>query len=1193
LTAIAFVLVGIWALGPHWTWRGDHPLAGLGMRIAASLAVILMATLAWVFVMWRRNRRHERDQATAAADAADPCGRHVQAQERLLDEHLSALREHADGPRFLYAVPWYLVLGQENAGKTSFVNRSNQHFALTGTLKARAHRPVRDEALAYPIDWWIGDSAVLIDPPGELISQSGAPEDPSSGQDAATVPAAHDGGRGRDEAAVTAETHRRLWLSLVDWLARHRSRRPLNGVVLILDLAALLTQAASDRVALGILLRTRLAELAAQLGTRLPIYIVLTKIDLLDGFEACFARLPRAVREDILGFTFTLDSVGDFDAWQDELANAYDSMLARLSAWTFDAMGDAEETAARESLFSLGHQLAGIRTVLFSFLASIVGSDRYGTSALVRGVYFSSVYQQGLVTNAFVAAAAKSYAIRGAVPAAKPEGRSLVYFAQRLFQQVIYPEAGLAGDNLKVVTHKRRLLWANAATAVLGCLLVLAGWQYNFNVNWVQAENVLTKSRAFSAQNIDDRMDATGGNLVVPLDQIREAVSVYGTYRDAWPWVADMGLYQGRVIGPTVDKAYLRLLSHRFLPSLASGVFDAMNTAPEGSDQQLAALRVYRMIEDRKNRRPALVVAWMTQQWQQAYPAEGAVQASLKRHLDYAMTYADADLPQYRARVAEVQTQLREIPLQQRVYATMKRDANNQFAAPLDLRNEIGPVFDVVYRLPAAPTLASAHAGAHETGTTIDTLLTARGYRDYFVPRGTGLADLAMIDEWVLGERRQLDYSAEDRRALAERIGSMYTAEYIDRWRGLLNRLSVTRFDDIGQAVHVLEAVTGPTAPLRRLLETVRDNTNIGPASVGGAGEAVGATTLPPETLRDNELTTHIARAFAPLNGMLVAHGDTSSYLDQTMVVVGNLYEFMKTVQDAPDRGKAALKAVLDRFALTGEDPIGNLRRLATGLPEPLNRQVQQLADQSAKVLMIEALRELEKRWDADVYAFYSQRIDGRYPFNPAGRSDVSLDDFEAFFGPQGRLTLFNSQYLKVFLTDNPQPTDAADRPSDLLRPDVVAQLATAEIIRNAFFNSRGALNVQFTVEPLGLTSDRRSSVLNIDGQLIPYSHGPSAPVGLMWPNTLGQGGGSKITLVSTNGTSNSLVYPGPWSLFRLLSQGHLAGTTPVTVDLSFQAGAGAMRYRVSAEKANNPFTQRSFSGFTLPRTLLQTERAN
>ncbi|WP_221935922.1 type VI secretion IcmF C-terminal domain-containing protein [Achromobacter sp. LC458] len=128
---------------------------------------------------------------------------------------------------------------------------------------------------------------------------------------------------------------------------------------------------------------------------------------------------------------------------------------------------------------------------------------------------------------------------------------------------------------------------------------------------------------------------------------------------------------------------------------------------------------------------------------------------------------------------------------------------------------------------------------------------------------------------------------------------------------------------------------------------------------------------------------------------------------------------------------------------------------------------------------------------------------------------------------------------------------------------------------------------MQFSIEPLGLTSSRRSSVLSVEGQLIAYSHGPSNSVGLIWPNNLGDSTESRITLVSAAGTSSGLVYRGSWSMFRLLSQARLDSATANSVDLSFSANDGAMRYRITAEKSNNPFTQASFDGFVLPQTLL------
>ena len=160
------------------------------------------------------------------------------------------------------------------------------------------------------------------------------------------------------------------------------------------------------------------------------------------------------------------------------------------------------------------------------------------------------------------------------------------------------------------------------------------------------------------------------------------------------------------------------------------------------------------------------------------------------------------------------------------------------------------------------------------------------------------------------------------------------------------------------------------------------------------------------------------------------------------------------------------------------------------------------------------------------------------------------------------------------------------------MRSDVLEQLKNAERIRDTFFNHRGALAVQLTIEPLALSATRLSSLLSVDGQLIPYQHGAPQRTGLVWPNTLGNASGSQVTLVHSNGNTASLSYRGPWSLFRLLSRGQLNGRTATSVDLTFGIADGLMRYRIGAEKANNPITQRSFEGFVLPRTLLQERSA-
>lgn len=501
----------------------------------------------------------------------------------------------------------------------------------------------------------------------------------------------------------------------------------------------------------------------------------------------------------------------------------------------------------------------------------------------------------------------------------------------------------------------------------------------------------------------------------------------------------------------------------------------------------------------------------------------------------------------------------------------------------LDLRTEVGPAFDIVYR----PLLETQEGEG--SGLQLAPLLTAKGFKDYFEPGTQNIIDLAMIDQWVLGERQRLDYSEEDRKVLTQRLRALYSADYVDSWRRALNQFAVTDFQDLSHGVAVLEQVTGPAAPLRRLLETLRDNTVIYPALPLVDGQP--ATSLEPVSDAQQQ-AAGIRRAFVSLAELITPQGERPSYYEEALRSVTAVYDYAKAVHDNPDPGKAALKTVLSRFALEGADPIANLQRVAVGLPEPLNQQVRKLADQTSQVLVIAALRELEKRWDSDIYSFYQERLAGRYPFKASGE-DASLEDFEAFFGPQGRLQQFHDQYLKVFLKDNLDALYSDSHGGYLVRRDVLEQLQKSERIRDTFFNHRGHLAVQLTVEPLALSATRLSSLLSVDGQLIPYQHGAPQRTGLVWPNNLGSVSGSQLTLVHSTGNTASLSYRGPWSLFRLLSRGHLNARTDTSVDLTFAIADGLMRYRIGAQKANNPITQRSFEGFALPRTLLEARRDN
>ncbi|MBR9905083.1 MAG: type VI secretion system membrane subunit TssM, partial [Gammaproteobacteria bacterium] len=364
------LLIAIWWLGPGWEVRGVMPLAPLTNRLLATLVVVTVIAVVWGVRLARRLRALDEERQQEDARQQDPIMSQVERQEASLNSVLSEITESLGGGNSSrYRLPWYLVMGVENAGKTSLINRSGQNFALTHVMKASGQSSKQGQ---LGFDWWIGDKAVLIDPDGELLTQ------------------------GAMEGGEPQALQSRLWDHFVDWLERNRAQRPLDGVVLVLDLARLSHAQVAVRKGYAALLRSRLRELMERHGTRLPVYVTFSKMDLLHGFDDFFRHYSREARRAPLGFTFTPASMETPGKWESEFEADYDAMLARLNQLLPTMLSECRDREERESVFRFVRQLAGLRDVLFGFLTEALSSDRFSTAAMVRGAYFTSVYQQGV-----------------------------------------------------------------------------------------------------------------------------------------------------------------------------------------------------------------------------------------------------------------------------------------------------------------------------------------------------------------------------------------------------------------------------------------------------------------------------------------------------------------------------------------------------------------------------------------------------------------------------------------------------------------------------------------------------------------------------------------------------------------------------------------------------------------------------
>ncbi|ASG08860.1 type VI secretion protein IcmF [Vibrio anguillarum] len=1148
--------VAIWWAGPWLEIAGNKPLESITARAVASSLFTLGALAVWGVWQWRKLQGFKAEQKREDQLRQDPIKAYEERQEVELNQVMVSMKENLNKRNYLYALPWYLVLGLENAGKTSLINRSGQNFVFSSVMRASGQKSENP----YSFDWWIGDESVLIDPDGELLTQGNHSND--------------------NDGAM----ERRLWLHFVNWLERTRSRRPLNGIVLALDVSHLATATATERKAYANLLRARLRELMETLSTRLPVYIALTKLDLLHGFEPFFKHYSRSQREDVLGFTFSLDSIDDLDNWLNEFSKDYSQFVERINDVLPHAVSVPMDLEERNAIYSFTRQISGLKEILLQFFNDALASDQFSTSALVRGAYFTSVYQQGVPTNAFDDAASRRYGLDHAINKAQQAKNSTVYFTQKLFNNIIYPEAGLASDNFRVAKQKRRLIGLSVVACSIATVLLVGTWHRYYLSNVKHSDAVLAKVNEYKNEFPSNLYLASQQDVLVPLNKIREATLEFGFFRDKPQYISDFGLYQGHTIGPMVEATYLNLLENRFLPLLMADVVVQLNQA-KTDEEKLAVLRVYRMMVDKSGRYKDYVLDYFSKYWQQEFAGQRVIQEELLGHLDYAMLHTDlagdrargdrnaeSVMKPYDQVVAKVQSDLGSMPNDQRVYRNLKLNAQTVLGPSINLRNLIGPVFDVVFE----------ERVVNSSSLYIPQMLTKKGFEDYFMPQSESVSELALIDSWVLGQSKSAQFSEADKHDLRNKIRSLYVADYTNTWRAALNEISVKYFSDINDAVSVLENFTGNIEPMQRLLRTLESNTQMY-ASVPKDEAAQKELLKNPKY----KVASQIDAPFAELNAMLKPVGDKPAYINEVLVAVEELQNYLKSIQEAPDVGMAALDATKARVKLVNADPIYTVKRIASGLPKPLDTMVSKLADESWYVVKQEAIKHLEVRWHDDVYKTFEEKLAGRYPFNESSNKDSSLSDFEAFFAPNGTLDNFYNNQLRMFVEENIAVNDD-DNAQSIIRKDVLEQLKQAKKIQQAFFNRKGVLDVSFSVEPLRLSNNKRRSVLNVDGQYLAYSHGPRDSVELIWPNTLRDSAISKVTLVPTknNMSPRSINIQGPWAFFRLLEQGDVVGASSTSVDFKFAVDDGEMIYRLNSEADINPFTERLFKSFKLSKTL-------
>jgi len=557
LGIVALALV-IWIVGPLVaidTWRPLESSMARWIAIGVIVGLIVLRKL-WQAYKARSANAKVVDQLLAPAPgaSADP----ADAELKVLDERFAtalqtlknAKFDHGGGigaafsglssrlgKRYLYELPWYAIIGAPGSGKTTALVNSGLNFPLAATM--REHK-VRGVGGTRNCDWWFTDQAVLIDTAGRYTT--------------------HDSHRAGDSKA---------WEGFLGLLKRSRPRQPLNGMLVTVSVSDLLTQDASHRAQHAEAVRQRVQELHHHLGMRFPIYLLVTKSDLLAGFVDYLGEVDKDVRATPWGFTFRMDKQQRSDL--STFAAEFDALERRLTDGLVDRLQFERDPQRRARIYGFPQQFEGLRAVLKDFVDQVFSPSQFEAHPLLRGVYFVSGTQEGTPIDRMLGRIARTYRLeRTVVPPHDGSGKS--YFLARLLKDVVFAESALAGTDLKWERRRGWLAAAGYAFVALVSLTAAAAWGTSYLNNQRYVARV-----AGAADEARKLMQSTPNraspDLVVLLPALEATHDLARAgIGDSVPWSHGFGLYQGRKLDAASQHAYQRMLVDAVLPRLSQGI---------------------------------------------------------------------------------------------------------------------------------------------------------------------------------------------------------------------------------------------------------------------------------------------------------------------------------------------------------------------------------------------------------------------------------------------------------------------------------------------------------------------------------------------------------------------------------------------------------------------------------------------
>ncbi len=864
LALIAILIV--WFLG---SWLGFSAFA-MRLTIAIILAIWLLM-VAFLFIINRiRNSRSARIARDSESEVRPKSGdfEEIAAFGERLAHATRWLRKSKlaeSGRDAVYDLPWYLLVGPRGSGKSTLVVQSGFSFSYTDPKKAAGRLNFGPTGNC---DLWVANEALFLDPSGKYFSE---------------------------------EYEKGTCLNILQQIKEHRPIKPLDGILIVLDIAKFfsLDDAAirdqADR------LRSFLDMTMHELGMVIPIYLLFNKSDLIEGFLEFFGKAEDRETQ-LLGATFTRDQYGD--QHPEKVFRLEFEQICRSTRSFGVTRLIGQPQRVREKTFAFPNQLSLMVDRLSEFIGILFQHSQFREKPLFRGFYFTSGVQGDNHLDLVADLLASKTGLPASAGSQGAQGTES-YFIKSLLTRVILPDRNLAG--LSAVIRRRRLLRRIAIVAILGVILplfILLGFWGAYRDNnrlfyAVECARGIPIENGKSSENLRDLNE---------LKQSLEKLDCHGEFDNCrisgrrFHW----GLYAGSEALAEARRVYLAKLNQLFLDQLINGdtslghkynglktqlrmIASASNRDADLSPADFDPGRAYTllktvmMLSNETKAKAAFLQEQLLEYWLQG------VQEKDKPESRELLRFYLHQLGDHHSSAYRLPTTLADEELARRIremllvvepdlyyYGIIQEEGSHK----INLVNLTGIV-------------GVENTGLFDAGAEIDGTYTKLGWETLVRDRINEMkTDYESERSWVLG----MTASEPGQPKIDEELRTHYFRDYQNNWWNFLHSIDIVPFANFQEASQKLAVLSDTRqSPLITLIRTTSLNT-WGDLEEQNLKDIEGIRNT---VDRQRDARVQVAESFRPIHNFVREKEDQGSPLIQYLKALSGLQVVIKSYLDA------------------------------------------------------------------------------------------------------------------------------------------------------------------------------------------------------------------------------------------------------------------------------------------------------